>query len=267
MWMIARYLPVAPFSLKPAAVTSSGGKTLLVATPYAIKMALLDVALRTLGFAHGEELFPHLRDLRVAIAPPKDILVFKTFGKIWRPVESKESKKSDETQEEFEARMREKLVEKMERGQYPFYSTISFREYVYYRDPFWLALAPPDMKDVPKELAMLLCGINYLGKRGGFLQIMEPPQVAEHLDERLFIDLTGNGMRAFPVAGTLQVLDDCGESLTFSRANIYNHERISAGKERIFHHIVLPYHLIRSSRGYSWYQRMKEDQRAEGGEK
>jgi len=53
MWMIARYLPVAPFSLKPAAATSSGGKTLLVITPYAIKMALLDVAIRIMGITGG----------------------------------------------------------------------------------------------------------------------------------------------------------------------------------------------------------------------
>src|SRR6266566_2429306 len=101
MWMIARYLPVAPFSLKPAAATSSGGKTLLVITPYAIKMALLDVAIRIMGITGGENLFPRLRDLSVFLAPPRDILVFKNFSKTWRPVESKDTKKPDETKEEF----------------------------------------------------------------------------------------------------------------------------------------------------------------------
>ena len=66
MWIVARYLPVAPFSLKPAAATSSGGKTLLIPTPYAIKMALLDVAIRTSGIEEGERLFPFLRDLAVS---------------------------------------------------------------------------------------------------------------------------------------------------------------------------------------------------------
>lgn len=257
MWMTAQYLPVAPFSLKPAAVTSSGGKTLLVMTPYAIKMALLDVAIRTLGLPAGEELFPHLRDLSISIAPPKDILVFKTFSKIWRPVESKDSKKPSETQEEFDLRIQEKLAGKMERGQYPFYSTISFREYVSYREPFQIAFRAPDTEDLPQALSRLLCGINYFGKRGGFVQIIELPQRQNQIKKHEFVDLTCNGLQDFLADGTLQILDDCGKSLTFSRANIYSPERVTIGKERIHHHIVLPYRLARSSRGYSWYQRIR----------
>ncbi len=259
MWTIARYLSVAPFSLKPAAATSSGGKTLLVVTPYAVKMALVDVALRRLGIERGAELFPLLRDLSVSIALPHDILVFKTFSKIWRPVESKDSKKPDETQEAFEARMREKMTERIERGQYPFYSTISFREYVSYREAFQLAIATPDGAELPAELAPLLMGINYFGKRGGFVQIMEPPHYDQALSEA-FTDLTPVGLRAFHIGGTLQMLDDCGKSLTFSRANIYSGERVTVGKERIVHHVVLPYQLKQSSRGYSWYQRLDTTQ-------
>ncbi len=74
----------------------------------------------------------------------------------------------------------------------------------------------------------------------------------------LFTDLTTNGLGSFAVDGTLQILDDCGQSLRFSRANIYNAERVTSGKDRIFHHVVLPYRLTRSSRGYSWYQHIAE---------
>ena len=69
-----------------------------------------------------------------------------------------------------------------------------------------------------------------------------------------FIDLTPDGLHAFRVEGTLQMLDDCGKNLTFTRANIYSGERVVMGKDRIMHHVVLPHHLIQSSRGYSWYQ-------------
>ena len=56
MWMVARYAPTALFSLKPAAATSSGGKTLICPTPFSIKMALLDAALsRTRDGAAGRE--------------------------------------------------------------------------------------------------------------------------------------------------------------------------------------------------------------------
>ncbi len=220
MWIVARYLPVAPFSLKPAAATSSGGKTLLAITPYALKMALLDVTIRTMGLAGGESLFPYLRDLSVHLSLPEHIVVFKSFSKIRRPAESKETKKPDETKEEFEARQQEKLTDKIERGQYPMHSTIAYREYVYYRDAFQLAFTSSEDTSLPPELYRLLIGINYFGKRGGFVQIMEPPKQIEQLPEGRFTELTADGLQQFHRDGTLQMLDDCGRSLTFQRANI-----------------------------------------------
>lgn len=260
MWMLARYLPVAPFSLKPATATSSGGKTLLAPTPYAIKMALLDVALRTLGVAEGERLFPFLRDLSLAIDLPRDLIVMKGFSKIRRPVESKDSQKKDETREAFEARVREKEAARMEAGQYPLYSTIAYREYVYYRDPFSLACALPEESTLQATLAYLLARINYFGKRGGFVQLLERPQQTEQLAEGQFVELTAPRPHAFYQNGTLQVLDDCAQGLSFQRANIYNPERMTLAKERILRHIVLPYQLERSSRSYSWYRRITEEE-------
>ena len=55
MWLVARYAPTALFSLKPSLATSSGATTLLAPTPYALKMALLDVAYRTLGIVELRE--------------------------------------------------------------------------------------------------------------------------------------------------------------------------------------------------------------------
>lgn len=247
MWIVAQYLPVAPFSLKPAAATSSGGKTLLAPTPYAIKMALLDVAIRTLGLAEGERLFPDLRDLSISLAMPMDLVVIKGFSKIQRPLKDK----GDE----------QKALEAQARGHWPMQPTIAYREYVYYRDVFQLALtSSSEERPLPSELHHLLTCINYFGKRGGFVQIEGPPQRMEQLPDGQFIELTPDALRPFYNDGTLQVLDDCGESLTFQRANIYSAERITVGKERVLRHVVLPYRLIRSSRSYSWYQRISEEQ-------
>lgn len=258
MWIVARYLPVAPFSLKSAAATASGGKTLLVPTPYAIKMALLDAAIRIAGIAEGERLFPFLRDLSVHVELPGYMVVFKSFSKIRRLAESKDAKKKEETVEEFKARQLEKIAEKMEQGKYPLYPTIAYREYVYYRDAFRLAFTLPN-GEPPAALHHLLQGVNYLGKRGGFIQIMGPPEQVEQLPPGRFIELTPDDLRTFNSKGTLQMLDDCGKSLTFQRANIYSAERITLGKERILRHVVLPYRLKRSSRGYSWYEYIGEE--------
>ena len=246
MWTVARYLPVAPFSLKPAAATSSGGKTLLAPTPYAIKMALLDVAIRTGGIDEGERLLPYLRDLSVAIALPDDLLVLKGFSKIQRPLKDK----SDE----------QKALEAQARGHWPMQPTIAYREYVYYRDAFQLAFTSPDQESIPAELPRLLTCINYFGKRGGFMQIMEPPRQQDQLPGGLFTELTAEGLQQFHPDGTMQVLDDCGKSLTFQRANIYSSERIIVGKERILRHVVLPYRLKSSSRSYSWYERISMEE-------
>lgn len=260
MWMIACYQQVTPFSLKPAAATSSGGKTLLAPTPYAVKMALLDVAIRTRGLAEGERLFLMLRDLSIAMELPQELVVMKGFSKSWRPVESKDLQKKDETHEEFEARRREKLAERIERGQYPFYATIAYREYVYYRHTFQLALAAPAGASLPPELAQLLLGINYFGKRGGFVQLTRLPEVVEQLPQSRFVTLTPDRPSAFYSNGTLQMLDDCSPSLTFQRANIYSGERVTLGKERVVRHVVLPYSIKRSSRGYSYYEYIREEE-------
>src|ERR1700722_18200764 len=45
-WLVAAYSPVTMFSLRMTHATSKGGKTLVVPTPYAVKMALLDVCFR-----------------------------------------------------------------------------------------------------------------------------------------------------------------------------------------------------------------------------
>lgn len=239
MWIVARYLPVAPFSLKTAAATASGGKTLLVPTPYAIKIALLDVTIRTAGVAEGERLFPLLRDLAIWLEAPTDFVVMKGFAKIQRLLKDRGNE--------------EKAQEAQARGHWPMQPTIAYREYVYYHDAFQLAFTLSGSAP-PSELKQLLLSVNYLGKRGGFIQIMDPPRQMEQLPEGRFIELTPDTMKSYRSKGTLQILDDCGSTLTFQRANIYSSERITLGKERILRHVVLPYQLKRSSRSYSWYE-------------
>lgn len=85
MWLIAEYQPTALFSLKPAWATSSGGKSLLVPTPYALKMALLDAACRTAGVATAREAWPWLRDLVVGLEPPERMVVTNLFTRILKP--------------------------------------------------------------------------------------------------------------------------------------------------------------------------------------
>jgi len=238
MWTIAEYAPVALFSLKPASATSSGGKTLLTPTAFSIKMALLDALIRTQGRDVGQIFWPTIRDLRLAIALPQQIVVINTFTKIVRP------KKNGPSEDRGTG-----LIT-------PLGSTIAYREYVQYSGSFRLALQIGSSTTVTLNLHELLPQITYLGKRGSFIQLVTSPQEIEALPDDQQWTLLTEDQSAFALNGTLQLLDDCATSLSFSRADIYSGERITLGKERVLRHIVLPYQLKRSSRSFSLYERI-----------
>lgn len=240
MWTIAEYQPTSLFSLRPHIATTSGGKSLIVATPFAVKMALLDVAIRTQGLARGQLLFPAIRDLQIAVRLPRWVVVNNSFTKILRLKEIKSKASEKEAA----------IAEAKANRQWPFQKTIAFREYVQFGGP--LALAFQGMS--PEDLTPLLVQVNYLGKRGGFVQLLPPPTPAGSLPDG-FVILTEGVNGAFPL-GTLQMVDDCGPALTFERANVYSDQKIRVGEDRIFHHVVLPYHPVRSSRGFTLYERI-----------
>ncbi len=233
MWLIAKYQPTALFSLKPAWATSSGGKSLLVPTPYAVKMALLDASFRTAGVAIAKEAWPWLRDLTVALRPPERVVVTNLFTRILKP---RRTPARPGTQHAG-----------------PLGKTICFREYVYFDGPLGIAL--DGEVGNRSRLEDWLLQVNYLGKRGGFVQLLGPPTLAETLPSG-FIVVDSDPTRPFFADGIIQQLDDCDVSLTFEKADIYSGKRINLGKERVLHHIVLPYRLVCSSKGFSHYERI-----------
>lgn len=239
MWSIAHYTPVAIFSLKPASATSSGGKTLICPTPFAVKMAMLDAALRTQGQREGQRLWPTIRDLRLRIALPERVAVINTFTKIVRP------KKNGPSDDDGTG-----LVTPLGR-------TIAYREYVSFGGTLSLAAQLDTGEALSASLVGLFAQISYLGKRGGFLQLQTLPEVVADVsvDDARWVTLTTD-QASFSFRGTLQLLDDCGPKMTFEHADIYSGKRITLGKERILRHVVLPYQLTRSSRSFSLYERI-----------
>jgi hypothetical protein len=240
MWTIAYYQPAALFSLKTAAATSSGGKTLLCPTPFAIKMALLDAALRTQPRASVAPVWKELRDLAIKIRLPEKIAVVNTFTKIVRP---KKHGASDDSGTGLLT---------------PLGSTIAYREYVSFGGAIGLALQTARGEPLPAQLHELFQHINYFGKRGSFVQLLGPPEVVTDqavADDQGWTTLTLN-QPSFNLSGTLQLLDDCGPKLTLEQVDIYSGKRMSLGKDRILRHIVLPYRMTRSGRGFSLYERI-----------
>jgi hypothetical protein len=233
MWLIADYQPVTLFSLKNSLATSSGGKSLLVPTPYAFKMALLDAACRLWGVSEAEAAWPMLRDLPMAVSLPERAVVTNLFAKILKPRRSQPGPGSPDAG--------------------PLGRTIAFREYVWTDGVLSVALELDE--NVLEQVSALLLQVNYLGKRGGFLQILRPPRMSDTLPDGFIRLNPADDPTTFDSRGLMQVLDDCGPKMTFEQADVYSSKRVRLGMERILHHVVLPYQLTRSSRSYSLYER------------
>jgi len=246
MWLIAEYEAASLFSLKLSSATASGGKTLLVPTPYAIKMALLDAACRIKGVEEARNLWGKICTIGIALRPAAQIVVSNSFQRFWKPWQFKGKASEREA----------KTAEALAKGRYPFQPDIGYREYAQWVGTLGIAFSASENESTD-WLGDLLLNVNYLGKRGGFVQLVPPFQYAAQLPEN-FVEATVKP-KAFAVNGVLQVLDDCGPSLTFAKANIYNREnrdKIKMGKERVTRHIVLPnFRLTRSSKSFSLYER------------
>jgi len=202
---------------------------------------LLDAALRTRGQPVGKQLWPAIQELQLKIALPDRVAVINTFTKIVRP------KKNGPSDDDGTG-----LVT-------PLGSSIAYREYVSFGGTVSIAAQTAAGDHLPDALAELFAHITYLGKRGSFMQLLVHPTVIDDADldaETAWVTIT-HDQASFVIGGTLQMLDDCGPTMTFNHADIYSKKRITLGKERILRHIVLPYQLVRSSRGFSLYERIR----------
>ena len=265
MWTIATYQPTSLFSLRPTLSTASGGQTLVLPSPFAVKMALLDVAIRGWGLAQGKAWWEAIRDLQVAVALPPQLLVNNTFIKIQR---LRKNGPKDTQGNGIEGALG---------------PTIAFRAFVYFQGPLEIALAfgeaapqvarkgrgkakatlPSDPAE-PPPLAALLAQINYLGKRGSFMQLQAAPRQTEELveqDNGSFVKLNGPPSTDFLLEGLMQMVDDCASHLEFAHVNIYDPKILQVGKDRVARPVVLPYRLARSSQRYQLYQRIESTER------
>ncbi len=235
-WLIAEYQPVALFSLKHGEATSTGGKSLLLPTPFSIRMALLDAAIRTMGLGPEDsawmDVVGGIRSLSLAVNPPKHAAVTSLFAKVLKPARDKP-------------------------GQ-AFQKTIAFREYVHLHGTVGLAFS--GAQEALDAVESLLPHVTYFGKRGSFFQLLNRPRYEEtdSAPPEGFVLLegwTGGGLPDEFSLGTIQRMDDWGPGVTPGSLNIYSSEKLSLGKGRIRFDVVLPYHIKQSGRGFTFYER------------
>jgi hypothetical protein len=95
-WLVFLYWPTALFSLKASRATSTVGKSLLIPTPYAVKMAFLDAALRHNLTNDPAGLVRMLADVQVRIGVPDHACVTGTIQRV-RQETRVEDRKKDRT--------------------------------------------------------------------------------------------------------------------------------------------------------------------------
>ncbi|KEO83531.1 hypothetical protein [Tumebacillus flagellatus] len=226
MWLLTTYRHTALFSLRSSLATSSGGKTNLVPSMYSMKMALLDAAFR-MG-VDGKGIFPWVRDLHISFEPPEHAVVNNSFIKILSEPKDKKNGPA-------------------------FISSVAYREYVSFEGDLRVGVCLEGLEEEQVELLQaLLLHINYLGKRGSFVQ-----PVAQERVESLGVSFSYVlGERAAMSAHVLmQYLDDMGEKATFESISSFDSTGARLGKDRVMKSVFLPYRMRTSSRGYTWYSR------------
>lgn len=237
MWIAAYYQATTLFSLKPATATSSGGKTLLIPTPYTIKMALVDFICKAEGRGAAESVWTTLRRLTVAVKPASAVVVNNTFTKILKPRRAPAAPGSPHAG--------------------PFGKSIGYREYAHLAGDLGLALEILEPLTAAR-LSTWLAGVQYLGKRGSFMQLQRPPEVMEALDPA-FVVLNGVLPTQFPLQAVMQQVDDSAATLSFQQMDVYDDTPMKLGRDRVLHPAILPYEMVSSSRAFTHYQLREEE--------
>jgi hypothetical protein len=230
-WLVFRYLPIALFSLKSSRATSTAGKTLLLPTPYAAKMAFLDTALRHGMIEDREGLVRWLSAANLRIGVPGHACVTGTIQSVRQEVREVERKRNPELP--------------------PYRASIAMREFVHFQGTIGLAF---ELKTCSPKLIPLLPqlapAINYLGKRGSFIQYLSGAREAE-VDATFTQPVDDDAGPT--VAGLRTVLDDFGAKASFEALNSFSSADVHRGVHRKFVDTIVPLNVYNAGPGFVHY--------------
>ncbi|MBN8593105.1 MAG: hypothetical protein J0M33_15220 [Anaerolineae bacterium] len=213
MWGYLAFEPAAAFSLRPSNTTANGGKSLVCPTPYAIKMALLDRLIRLYGVESMEALFPVVRDKVIYLRPALATAVNRTFQKVLRGWDGKAGEWTP---------------------------TIAQREYCFQAGALTLAINLDADQGVNAAILDAFTAINYFGRRGSFLQLIDWMQEESSPEGRSgFVNLCQASGRLMS-GGFLQRMDNMRADATFDEISIFS-PRGDGGRES--YTVILPYQL------------------------
>jgi hypothetical protein len=228
-WLVFDYEPTALFSLKMSRATSSVGRTLLIPTPYAAKMAFVDAAFKVGWQGDIAALVAALASVDLRIGVPEKAVVTHTIVKIRQEPKDRKSGPS-------------------------YIPAVAYREFVHLRGPLGWAF---DLATAPGWLAAALIeiapGINYIGKRGSFVQFVGYSHQAKL--GPCFTQPFDAGELKLPSGVHIAVLDDFGPDANFEALNSFSAVPVRRGKHRVFRETLVPLGLVNVGPGFSEYSR------------
>jgi hypothetical protein len=230
-WLVAEYQPTALFSLKISLATSSVGKTLVVPTPYSIKMALVDAAFRAgLSDVDCADFLRSLVAVDLRIAPTDAAAVTHTFVKVRQ-----------------ESRDADPLV--------PYIASIAYREVAHHHGRWLWAfdLAAGDDR-LAERLVRLAPHVGYIGKRGSFVQFLGLSRLTE-LSDRFTQPVQNEQPWSPPPRAHVVALDDFGPEADLETLSSFTDRSPRRDRHRKFVDTFVPVGLVNTGPGFSEYRR------------
>jgi len=221
MWLELEYLPASLFSFKDINATNTAATSLLIPTPFGVKMGLISICIQRYDIEKARELFNLIKGMKINFKLPREMVVNKTFGRI------------------------NDLRQKTGR------SKPGYREYVYAKGSLKIACDISGFAETDVSLLKILFrGINYFGKKGSFMQF-KGVTLLEKLDEG-YIKLMGKD--DFTAGRSIiQFTEDIPPEATFEDINIYDSDNSLKRVNNKQMHIVNLENAL-SGDGYQYYK-------------
>ena len=229
-WLVVEYQPTALFSLKHSLATSSVGKTLVVPTPYSIKMALVDAGFRAgLSDADCHDLLRSLVGIDIRIGPPRAACITHTFLKV---------------------RQEPKTANPLR----PYIDTIAYREFAHHQGNWRWAFDLAGGDDLlASRLGTVAPHVNYIGRRGSFVQFVGLSRQSE-LGPEFTQPIQNQEPWQPPPRSHIFPLDDFGPEADMETLSSFTPKRPIRDKHRRFVRTIIPLGLVNTGPGFSEYR-------------
>ncbi len=225
MWLEVVYRPTSLFSLRRSDATNPAAKTLFSPSPYAVKMALLNVAITFFSIETALKNFEFIKNLEIHFNLPKYLCANNCFIKI-----QKEPKKA-----------KPGIV---------FESTVAFREYVYFGNDIKIIFKLDNISNVD-FLKSLLIRINCFGKRGCFFQFIKfnlYDVIPDGYSYLLTKDSIEDGKEKILIK-----MDDFSKESTFLKVSTYSPESNNCRNSKIY---CFNIKQLRANKNFTLYRKV-----------